>query len=59
MTNNSPFKEEQIQETKKSLVKWFLYIVNDNSGCGKIEVFVNAKDKIIDVKPTLFLRHTS
>ena len=50
------FSEGQILAAEKDMKKWLQYIVSD-SGWGKIEIFINAKEQIIDVKPTINLRH--
>jgi len=50
------FSEKQILSAEKDVKKWLQYIVSD-SGWGKIEVFINAREQIIDVKPTINLRH--
>ncbi len=45
------FSEKQIINAEKSFSKWLHFIVAE-SGHGKIEVFIDAGKKIIDVRPT-------
>ena len=45
------FSERQIINAEKAFSKWFHYIIAE-SGHGKIEVFIDAGKKIIDVSPT-------
>ena len=50
------FSEGQILSAKNEIEKWLGYIIND-SGWGKIEIFINATEHIIDVKPTINKRY--
>jgi hypothetical protein len=50
------FSEEQVADAIKDIKKWLSVIIAD-CGRGKIEIYINADEQIIDVKPTLNLRH--
>ena len=50
------FSEKQILAAENDVKKWINYIIAE-SGWGKIEIIVSSRDKFIDVKPTISLRH--
>ena len=50
------FSEKQILAVEKDVRKWLNFIVSE-SGWGRIEIFISSRDKVIDVKPTPFIRH--
>ena len=51
------FSQGQILSAENEIKKWLGYIVN-GTGWGKIEVFINAGERIIDVKPTINIRYS-
>ncbi len=50
------FSEKQILAAENDVKKWITFIVSE-TGWGRIEIFINAGEHIIDVKPTLTFRH--
>ena len=50
------FSEKQILSAENDVKKWMNFIIAE-SGWGKIEIIVSTRDKYIDVKPTISLRH--
>lgn len=51
------FSEKQILSAENTIKKWLNFIVSE-TGWGKIEIFINAEQHTIDVKPTPNIRHS-
>jgi hypothetical protein len=49
------FSEKQIITAEKTLVKWLHFIIAE-TGHGKIECYIDATKKIIDINPAPSLR---
>ena len=49
------FSNEQIIDTEKTISKWLHFLINE-SGHGKIEIFIDSNKKFIDVNPTPYIR---